>query len=314
MKKGIFENLGLKLFSFIFALVLWFVVSGKGTTYTEISYTLPLEFKSVPANLVVTNDFEDKIEVRLSGPTTLLNSVRSEKLKYTIDLADIQPGESSFSIDPENIALLRGLKITKISPSKITLVLERVIKKVVPLELNIVGELPEGYVITSKLIDPAEVAIKGAESEIDAINSLSTVEIDVSNATGMIDRDLDIIFKDIFYSEIIDKKVISAKIEIVEKMIEKEFKDVVPEIRGVEGEAYSITPKKLAVIVSGPYSIVNDLQPESINVFISAEDVAGTPIFKHPSIELPQGVTIQSLNPESIKVTKVTTKNIRRKK
>jgi hypothetical protein len=306
--KSIFENLGLKIFSLIFALVLWFFVSGKGRSYTEISYSLPLEFKNIPSELVITNDFKDKVEVRLSGPTTLLNTVRTEKLKYTIDLHDITAGESSFSINPENIDLLRGLKITKISPSKINLVIENIINKTVPVVLKLTGELSEGYKVISQKIEPASVEIAGAESEIITIQSLPT-EVDLRGQKTTIKQEVDIIFKDIFYSEVVGNKNIVATIEIAEEVLDKEFKGIDVKVMGVEGETYKIKPKKIDVVINGTYLNFKEFKKESIVAFINATDVPDEePQILKPEFELPPDFTVKVMNPETFKVLKVVKK------
>jgi YbbR domain-containing protein len=314
MRKSIFENLGLKLFSLLFALVLWFFVSGKGKSYTEISYSLPLEFKNIPRNLLITNDFKDKIEIRISGPTTLLNSIRTEKLKYTIDLSDISAGESSFSINTENIDILRGLKITKISPSMINLVLEKIIRKAVPIKLNLVGEPPKGYKVVSKLIDPTSVEIEGAQSEVNLIQSIPTIEVVLTDAKETIKKDLDLIFKDIFFSEIVGKKNIAATIEIVEEVIDKEFKDVNVDIRGLEGKDYTIKPQKMDIVITGTYLNLEEFKKESIIAYVNAENITDTSEPLKPVVELPPFLKVKNVTPESFKVIKIKNKSKRKRR
>lgn len=305
MRKLIFENLGLKLFSLLFAILLWFFVSGKWQSYTEISYTLPLEFKNISSDLIITNEFIDKIEIRISGPTTLLNSIRAEKLKYTLDLDKILPGETTFNINPENIALLRGLKITKISPSKLNLVLEKIITKHVPVKLNLVGNLPEGYKIVSKTISPATVEIKGAKSEVDSIDSIQTVEVDISNATDTIQKELDLVFTGIFHSEIIDEKNISTTIVISEEILDKEFKNIKVDVRGEKGARYSLKPGVMDIVLTGTFLSFKDFKQEKIIAYINAENVTDKPEKLKPVVELPLNLTVKETKPELFEVVRV---------
>lgn len=305
MRKGIFENLGLKLFSLLFALVLWFFVSGQSMTYTEISYKLPLEFKNIPSNLKITNDFQDQIEIRMNGPSALLNSVRKEQLKYTIDLGDITPGESVFSINPSNIPLLRGLKITKISPSKIAIVLEAVIKKVVPIKVSMLGEPPEGYKVIKTVINPSSVELEGAQSEINAIQFLPTVDIDIKGAVSTIQKELDVVFKDISHSVILSKKNISVTIEIAEEILEKEFLDIPVEVKGLEGERYKTTPGKMDILLSGSFLNFKEFKKESIKAHLNVENIAEIPELIKPVVELPLNLTIIKTVPEKFEVVRI---------
>ncbi len=309
MRRGIFDNLGLKLFSILFAFVMWFFVSGERQSYTEISYTLPLEFKNIPSDLIITNDFQDKVEIRMNGPAALLNSVRSEKLKYTIDLNDISPGESSFLINTENIDILRGLRITKISPSKINLMLERIVKKTVPVALTLTGELPEGYKIVRHLVTPANVEIRGPQSEVKHIKSVPTGEIELTNVRATIQKNISLVFKDIFHSEIISDKNISATIEIAEEILDKEFKEIPLELRGLEGEEYSFEPKMLDLTLTGTYLNFKHFTKESIVAYINAKDVDDTPQTLKPVIELPLNLTIKSTVPAEFEVVRISKPN-----
>ncbi len=304
MNKGFFENFGLKLFSLVFAITLWFFVSGERKTYSEQSFTLDLEFKNIPSNLIITDDFLDKVEIRVSGRTTILSNTRIDK--YTIDLTDITPGLSTFSILTDKLALPPGLRITKISPKEIALRLEEEILKKVPVRINIIGKPAEGYKVVKQSISTNFIAIKGAKSELDEITFISTVELNIDGAKASVQKELDLVVDEKYHNLTLidlDKQNISATIEIEEAIVEKEFKDVPVSVRGIEGNTYSVVPDKMDIILIGPFLNMDILSKEDIVAYVEAENVLENSIRLKPAIELPFRIDIIETIPVLFEVT-----------
>ena len=174
--------------------------------------------------------------------------------------------------------------------------------------MNLVGELREGYKIMSQTISPAAVEIKGAKGEVDSINSIPTVEVDISEATATIQKDLDLIFTGIFHSEIIGEKNISATIEISEEILDKEFKNIKVDVRGAKGERYRLKPNKMGIILTGTFLSFKDFKKENIIAYINAESVTNKPEMLKPIVELPLNLTIKETKPEVFEVVKVSKK------
>jgi len=179
MLEGLTKNWLLKLLSLIFALVLWFFVMGEQKL--EVGYVVPLELKNVPQGMMVANDVPSLVDVRISGPRTVLMNLKPSDISLSVDLKDLQPGVTTFKRLEERLNLPSALKVTRLSPSFVDVKLDRVKEKAVPVRPVFSGTLPRNYKISSLTVVPEKVVVRGAESELKDVNEVSTEPVDVSD-------------------------------------------------------------------------------------------------------------------------------------
>ncbi|KIH77098.1 YbbR-like protein [Geoalkalibacter ferrihydriticus] len=180
MFKKLTENWSLKLLSLVFALILWFFVIGE--RQVEIGFTVPIEYINVPQGMMIANEVPNLVDIRLTGPRTLLVNLSSGDISFSVDLADLKPGLTSFKRLEERLDIPGGLKVTRISPSFVDVRLERVRSKTVPVQVVFSGELAEGYQLDGFRVSPERVEIEGAESEIRDVTEVSTQPVELGGA------------------------------------------------------------------------------------------------------------------------------------
>lgn len=182
MFKLLTENWALKLLSLVFALILWFFVMGERKL--ERSYAVPLEMKNVPAEMMVANDVPSLVEVRISGPRTLLMNLHSEDLRIVIDLKDLSSGLTSFRRLEERLNIPAPLKVTRLSPSYIDVRMARVKVRAVPVKAILSGKPKAGFRVEKVVVSPAELEVEGAEEEVEALRQVPTAPVNVEGAEG----------------------------------------------------------------------------------------------------------------------------------
>ncbi len=177
MFRRLTENLFLKLLSLAFALILWFFVMGEQKQ--ELSYAVPLAIKNLPANLMVANEIPSQVDVRISGPRTLLMNLDPKDMGIAVDLRGLQPGVTSFRRLEELFNLPGALKITRLSPSFVDVRLERIKDKKVPVKLVISGAPAPGFELREIQLAPAEVLVEGAEGELKNVAQAETDPVEI---------------------------------------------------------------------------------------------------------------------------------------
>lgn len=171
------ENWVLKLLSLAFALILWFFVMGERKL--EVGYAVPLELKNVPPGMMVANEVPSLVDVRLSGPRTMLMNLGPKDISISVDLVDLKPGLTSFKRLEERLNIPSGVKVTRLSPSFIDVKLERIKEKAVPLKVVFSGSPAEGFRLGAVRIKPEQVTVEGAESEIKDVTEVTTDPVEV---------------------------------------------------------------------------------------------------------------------------------------
>ena len=178
MFKLLTENWTLKLISLVFALVLWTFIMGERRL--EVGYRIPLELQAIPQGLMVANEVPNLVDIRISGPRTLLTKFSPNDFSIVVDLTDLRPGLTTFKRLEERLNLPSGLRVTRVSPSFVDLKLERVKSKLVPIKVVLSGEPFQGYRLSSIKAVPAQVTIEGAESEMKSVTQVTTEPVELT--------------------------------------------------------------------------------------------------------------------------------------
>src|SRR6186713_709564 len=86
------SNFGLKVLALVIAVGLWIA----GHRDTERAIEVPVEFRNLPADLVVLDNRIDYVVLRLMGPRTLVSTIDSDDLKLQLDLNGAKSGAVSY--------------------------------------------------------------------------------------------------------------------------------------------------------------------------------------------------------------------------
>jgi YbbR domain-containing protein len=178
LKALIVENLGVKITSLIFAIILWFFVMSRGRT--EISFEAPLEFRNIPQNLELVGETIKSVDVWVEGQESTLRRLKGNEVKTTIDLSDAKEGESTYYIGQERIKAPFNLKVVRVNPTSIKVRLDRVITKTVEVKPTLVGKPAPGFRLKRVEINPPSVRVEGAKREVEFLRFLKTEPIDIT--------------------------------------------------------------------------------------------------------------------------------------
>ena len=178
------KNLPLKLLSVFLSVLLWAVISrGTGGETMEISLGIPLELHNLPKDMEVIRGPVERVDVRFSGPRRIVSKLSQMGLAITLDLSGAADGKKSFGIFTSDIQVPERVTVTRVTPSKVDIVLEKVQQKQVPVILLTEGSPSTGYTIDVPRLDPGFLEIRGPGSVISGIQYLSTPPVPVHGAT-----------------------------------------------------------------------------------------------------------------------------------
>ena len=212
MFKLLTENWTLKLISLVFALLLWMFIMGERRL--EVGYLVPLELQDIPKELMVANEVPSLIDVRVSGPRTLLMKISPNDISIIVDLTDLKPGLTTFKRLEERLNLPSGLRVTRLSPSFIDLKLERVKQKLVPITVALTGEPLPGFKVERVKVVPDEVIIEGGETELKSVSEVTTEEVDLNGVNEGFSLIVPLVHRGA-YTHFKDEKTTEVQIEIL---------------------------------------------------------------------------------------------------
>ena len=192
LKHWITDNWFLKIFSLVLATMLWITVASE--TSSEIGLEVPLEYRNIPAQLEITDDTTNRVEVRLRGSPNLIKEVTPKEVSTNIDLSSMKPGEIAFPLTSRNVQAPFGAEVVRVNPSRVRINLERTISKMVAVVPTIQGQPARGFEVGKVLLNPSRIRVEGPESRVNHLDSVSTqpILVDGKRANILQSADLDV--------------------------------------------------------------------------------------------------------------------------
>jgi len=253
----LFENLPLKLLSVLLASLVWLFVMGE--EHSERSYTVPVQISRLAEGLVLLNEEDYVVEVRVSGPRGILNNLSDDGFAATLDLAPYGKGEVDVPIAKEAIRAPKGVSITRIRPATIRVHLDSVVEKKIPLKTVVHGEPAVGYEVRGVKLEPASLRLTGPESLLAQITEIPTTPIDVTGLTGDATLPVQVDFQRSLVSW--PPRPLLAQVAVAPRMVTRTLPVeavVTGKLRaGYEVTKVEVTPEQ--VMVRGPQRLVEGL-------------------------------------------------------
>ena len=160
----------------------WFSFAKGLETLTNLQ--VPLEYINRDSRMQILSASENTVRLHLIGSGALINSLRPEQVRVKLDLSQAVNGDNTFTLNRDNISMPPGLRLNRIEPSEVNVVLDFPIGKEVPIQVDWVGTLPEGVLLTQVRIVPDHTKILGGGQTVNNINTIYTDKIRLENLTG----------------------------------------------------------------------------------------------------------------------------------
>lgn len=177
------KNISWKLLSLGLAILLWMVVVRDPELHTTVP--VPVLYRGMPQSLELSGELQDHVQVELRGPASQLTPQELTDAAVVLDLGAVEkPGDRTYTIEPSNVILPPGVKLSRAVPSQIRLHFERRVSRRVPVRVRFSGGPPGGFEVVSSSVAPDSLAIVGPESNVKLIAFVDTDSIDLSNVFG----------------------------------------------------------------------------------------------------------------------------------
>jgi YbbR domain-containing protein len=175
------ENWGVGVLSIVLAVALWVFVTDKANP--DVTGAVPgniaVKAVNVPEDQAVFSLSPETVRVSVQAPDSIFGNLEAADFTASIDLAGVT---SQQAIVPVRVETSKGrVDVLEISPLQVTVRLENVTSRTVPVESNLVGPPPPGFEARTITVQPEETVVTGPES---LVAKVATVEADV-NLTGL---------------------------------------------------------------------------------------------------------------------------------
>ncbi len=304
-KTPFFSDMGKKLLAVVIAISLWMVANLQHDVDKNVN--IDINYANLPPGLVIANNPPEKLTVRMRGPRSQLPSANSETMLFTIDLSNLGEGMSRFDITTDQIIPPRDVQVTGISPAEIEIDIDKLSDKNVKVVPSL-GPLEPGYeIIGEPEVVPSEIMVRGPESLINKINSITTDPVDLKGERSKFTIEVPLRSP---YSlvKVVGNNTVRVTVDIAERTLEKEFNNLA--INFVNFDDFDFeTDGNIVTEISfeGPFSIINNLSSEDIELFVDGSDISNNSNKTHKlkvSVDYPHKelLKLKSQSPKTIEI------------
>ncbi len=163
-----------RVVALIVALGMWYVTAAETReNQAQKTITASVTYNDKPDNLVIISQ-PPEVSVQLAGNSREIRLLRPWDVDVLVDLANVEAGTVNVSLEPLNVMVPGdSIRVLSIEPSVISLDLDEVERRSVPVSAELVGEPAAGATVTRVEVIPDKVVIEGPRSFVRQIQELT---------------------------------------------------------------------------------------------------------------------------------------------
>ena len=264
--------------------------------------TVPLEMRNLPPNMVIANQFKKELDVSVRGPKRLLQEMQQQNISRPVDLSNALPGAVVVQNTPESIPFPRGVTVQRVQPANVTLMVDQLLEKSIPLVATTSGEPARGFSLEGIRLSPALIKVNGPRNLISKVQSINTIAIDVDGLTQTSTVQVPLVLSEPL-QKLIGETVVEAEILIKEPMTRRTVHYIPINLKQADRGA-QVSPAMVSVEADIPSKVARET-PELNMLFRASVNVAeadknGDAPIRVEAINLPNhsAINILSVRPE----------------
>ena len=171
------EDFPRKLIALIFAVMVY--------VYVKQELHEPHTFQNIPVEIDIASPFVveehalGKLKVTVRGSETALQRLTSADIEVLVKVSDddLKAGLLELPVTSDDVTVPFGITVVEISPSYISIDVDKEIEKEVDVRVMTFGNLPSHLKETRRRVSPRRLTITGPSRLLEGINELVTKEV-----------------------------------------------------------------------------------------------------------------------------------------
>lgn len=161
-------------------------------TTKDFPGSVPIVATHQPANIILLSDLRDVSQIRYVAPADLGLRIDADSFKATIDLGNVDPSAGHVTVPVRVTAVDERVSVLAFQPTQITIQLDRVTSRSVPVKATILGAVPPTLEIGVPTVEVPNATVTGPQSivsrvaEVDARVPIDPSGIDVNRLIDLI--------------------------------------------------------------------------------------------------------------------------------
>jgi YbbR domain-containing protein len=300
-RTGLFDNLYLKGFALLLAVGLWSVVPDPSVLH--IVPGVPVQLDGIPVDLALAEAVTATLDVTLRGSALRTRDLRPGQLAPLIDMLGLFEGDNTVLLTPDMINVPFGVTVESIDPPRLTVSLERRVRRDLAVNVVVEGSPHGDYQIYDKLVEPASIPVNGPASRMAELDTIATEKVGVTGRQESLVRTVRVIPEDPRL-RLEGPGEVQVTIAIEERPVNFQLQGIEVHITGAVSRVV-VNPSVIGVVLEGPPSAMAILTTENFTVMIDvaglaprAEDYRIEPVIRLEPAELARRVRVIAITPQ----------------
>ena len=285
--KGFFtRNLGLKIVALVFAILLWAYVlvalnPVRSKSIDDVPITLEGYTDLLSRNLILVNSDLGLADVEVNATITNHSDLDASRITCRASLGTISAA-GTYRL-PLSVTVQSNLgTVASVDPRTVTVEVDNLIVKTVPVKLELTGTLPEGYEVMAESM-VSTITLEGAARYIEpTVRAVATV--DMTGRTENVEESVNVVFYDKDDNEVavVTRSQNTPNVTVRVTVSAYKLVNIHPEVT-LEDDIY--------------YTSINQVSPASVIIYGNSETLAAIDAVSTQSLVLPaeRGVVTRDL-------------------
>ncbi len=193
MFRWISENYRTFLWALALAMAVWIsaVTSADPDETRALPFLVPLQIVGQDPSLVLNSEVPAEVEVTLRAPRSIWKIIEADTqtVRAILDLSGLSSG--GHNLDPQIQVDVRPVQIVSFAPHSINFTLEPLATQTLSVDTSLSGEVAIGYQAGDINIEPVEVVVAGAQSQVQKVKR-ARISVNLSGIRENFDQTLPI--------------------------------------------------------------------------------------------------------------------------
>ena len=285
--KGFFtRNLGLKIVALVFAILLWAYVlvalnPVRSKSIDDVPITLEGYTDLLSRNLILVNSDLGMADVEVNATITNHSDLDASRITCRASLGTISAA-GTYRL-PLSVTVQSNLgTVASVDPRTVTVEVDNLIVKTVPVKLELTGTLPEGYEVVAESM-VSTITVEGAARYIEpTVRAVATV--DLTGRTENVEESVNVVFYDKNDNEVtvVTRSQNNPNVTVRATISAYKLVNIRPEVT-LEDNVY--------------YESINQVSPASVVLYGTSEALAAIDTVSTQALVLPaeRGVVTRDL-------------------
>lgn len=292
----------LKFLSFIFAIVLFFIVR----TDKEVVYERMAKVKIVTLpNMTILGPNERFLNVSVRIQNSLFSIPPTDnELSGEIDIATTASEKITIKVTRENFPHLPKHYTLFIERPYIEVETDKLIEKTLPVQVVLKGEPASGLAVSKVTVKPDQIKVSGASQELLKLDKLNTLPINIDGISNTVTTLIPIDIND-RNSLKFPVSTVQVAVNLADKKFNRVFRSVPIEVYGLNKnliKQVELRPKYIDVEVAGDKEAIHEINPSEIRAFIYGSDLERGWQDKKVTLKIPDNVSLVKMVPDTASV------------